>query len=148
MDADSQAIPNDSRHPDDITPATHPRDARSEEQARRVIEQYFPLFNRRDVHGLLDVVNFPHIRVSDTGTVLIPSPRHWTGDPTPLEKQWHHTALDSVTFVQSDGNKAHALVVFSRFTAEGQRYVSYATLWIVTRVEGRWGIQVRSTFAP
>ena len=128
--------------------ATHPRDPRSEEEARRVIAEYFPLFSRRDVKGLLRVVNFPHIRVTDSRTVIIPSAKEWTGDPTPLEDYWHHTALDSLTFVQSDANKVHALVVFSRFRANGQRYVSYPTLWIVTKVDGHWGIQVRSTFAP
>jgi hypothetical protein len=128
--------------------ATHPRDPRSEEEARRVIEEYFPLFSRRDIKGLLRVVNFPHVRVTDARTVIIPSAKEWTGDPTPLEDYWHHSALDSLTFVQSDPHKAHALVVFSRFRADGQRYVSYATLWIVTKVDGHWGIQVRSTFAP
>jgi hypothetical protein len=128
--------------------ASHPRNPRSEGEARRVIEEYFPLFSRRDVKGLLRVVNFPHIRVTDSATIIIPSAKEWTGDPTPLESQWHHSALDSLTFVQSDAHKAHALVVFSRFRADGQRYISYPTLWIVTNVGGHWGIQVRSTFAP
>jgi hypothetical protein len=131
-----------------VTPAAHPRDAHSEAEARRVIEAYFPLFNRRDAAGLLAVVNFPHIRVTAAGTLVIPSAREWTGDPTPLEDYWQRTELDALSFVQSDAAKAHALVVFSRFGARGERYASYPTLWIVTRVEGHWGIQVRSTFAP
>jgi hypothetical protein len=131
-----------------MMPVTHPRDPRSEEEARRVIEAYFPLFSRRDAKGLLRVVNFPHIRVTGSHTAIIPSAKEWTGDPTPLEDFWHHSALDSLTFVQSDAQKVHALVIFSRFRADGQRYVSYPTLWIVTKVGGQWGIQVRSTFAP
>jgi hypothetical protein len=127
--------------------ASHPKDSHSEDEARRVIEAYFPLFSRRDV-GLLSVVNFPHIRVTGSKTVIIPSAKEWKGDPTPLEDYWHHSALDSMTFVQSGPDKVHALVVFSRFKADGQRYVSYPTLWIVTKIDGHWGIQVRSTFAP
>jgi hypothetical protein len=38
--------------------------------------------------------------------------------------------------------KVHRLVVFSRFRADGQRYASYSTLWIVTQVDGQWGVQV------
>jgi hypothetical protein len=128
--------------------ATHPRDPRSEDEARKVIEAYFPLFSRRDVKGLLSVVNFPHIRVTGSKTVMIPSAKEWKGDPTPLEDYWHHSALDSLTFVQSGPDKVHALVVFSRYKADGQRYISYPTLWIVTKIDGHWGIQVRSTFAP
>jgi hypothetical protein len=128
--------------------ATHPRDPGSEDEARKVIEAFFPLFSRRDVRGLLSVVNFPHIRVTGSRTVIIPSANEWTGDPTPLEDDWHHTALDSLTFVQSSPDKVHALVVFSRYQANGQRYVSHPTLWIVTKIDGHWGIQIRSTFAP
>lgn len=129
-------------------PAAHPRDKRSEEEARKVIEAYFPLFSKRDAKGLLRVVNFPHIRVTNSGTLTIPSANEWKGDPTPLEKHWRESRLDSLTFVQSDATKAHALVVFSRFKSDGTRYLSYPTLWIVTKVNGHWGIQIRSTFAP
>jgi hypothetical protein len=128
--------------------AAQPRDKRSEDQARKVIEAFFPLFNRRDVKGQLSVVNFPHIRVTGSRTVIIPSANEWAGDPTPLEEYWHHSGLDSVTFAQSDAEKVHALVVFSRYKADGTKYVSYPTLWIVTKINGHWGIQVRSSFAP
>ena len=132
----------------DTLPATHPRDPRSEAEARKVIEAFFPLFSQRDAQGLLNVVNFPHIRVTGTRTLIVPSAKEWTGDPTPLEEHWHRSALDSLTFVQSDAAKAHALVVFSRYDSAGRRYISYPTLWIVTKIDGHWGIQVRSTFAP
>ncbi len=94
----------------EVAPAKHPRNERSEQQARKVIEAYFPLFSKRDVKGLLGVVNFPHVRVTDSRTVIIPSAKEWTGDPTPLEEHWSRSALDSLTFVQSDEDKVHALV--------------------------------------
>jgi len=127
-----------------------PRNADSERAARAAIEAYFPLFNARDPQALLGVINFPHIRVADGKTTIIRSAAEWTGDPTPLDpaEGWHHSALDSVEFVQSSADKAHALVVFSRFHADGTRYSSYETLWVVTRSNGKWGIQLRSTFAP
>lgn len=123
-------------------------DKHSEDAARKVVEAYFPLFSNRDADGLLSVVNFPHIRVTETGTVIIPSAKDWTGDPTPLEDDYHHTELESLTFVQSNAMKVHALVVFSRYKADGTKYISYPTLWIITKVDGHWGIQIRSSFAP
>ena len=122
----------------------------SERAARGVIEAYFPLFNSRDAQALLAVINFPHIRVSDASTTIICSAAEWTGDPTPLDpaEEWHHSGLDSVEFVQSSADKVHALVAFSRYHADGTRYSSYKTLWVVTRVHGKWGIQIRSSFAP
>ncbi len=129
-------------------PATQPRNGESEAEARKVIQAYFPLFSRHDAKGLLSVVNFPHIRVTDKGTLIIPSANEWRGDPTPLESDYHHTELESLTFVQSNAMKAHAMVVFSRYRGDGKKYVSYPTLWIVTKVNGHWGIQIRSSFAP
>jgi hypothetical protein len=130
------------------TTAKQPRNKNSEEEARKVIEAFVPLFSKHDVKGLLSVVNFPHIRVTDAGTLIIPSAKEWTGDPTPLEPYYHHTELESLTFIQSDAVKAHALVVFTRYNTDGKKYITIPTLWIVTKVNGHWGIQVRSTFAP
>ena len=129
--------------------ATHPRDPGSEDEARKVIEAFFPLFSRRAVRGLLSVVNFPRIRVTGSRTVIhTVCERVDRISHRPLEDDWHHTALDSLTFVQSSPDKVHALVVFSRYQANGQRDVSHPTLWIVTKIDGHWGIQVRSMFAP
>jgi hypothetical protein len=126
------------------------RNDQSEAEARRVIEAYFPLFNKRDASGPLEVVNFPHIRIAQGSVTVIESPEEWTGDPTPLDPKegWHRSALDSLEFIQSSHDKVHAIVVFSRHKADGSRYVTYPTLWIVTRQNGHWGIQIRSTFAP
>jgi hypothetical protein len=126
------------------------RNDQSEAEARRVIEAYFPLFNKRDTSGLLDVVNFPHIRMAQGSVTVIESAEEWTGDPTPLDPKegWHRSGLDSLEFIQSSDDKVHAIVVFSRYKADGSRYVTYPTLWIVTRLRGHWGIQIRSTFAP
>ena len=125
------------------------RNPESEAEARRAIEAYFPLFNAGHARALLAVINFPHVRVA-SGTVTIIPEAEWTGDPTPLDpgERWHHTELDSVEFFQSSADKAHARVVFSRYHADGTRYVTYEALWVVTKVRGQWGIQVRSSFAP
>ena len=126
------------------------RNDQSEAEARRVIEAYFPLFNKRDISGLLEVVNFPHIRIAKGEITIIEAPEKWGGDPTPLDPRegWHRSGLDSVEFIQSSHDKVHAIVVFSRYKEDGSRYVTYPTLWIVTKVNGHWGIQIRSTFAP
>ena len=130
------------------TTPQQPRNKQTEDEARKVIQAYFPLFSKHDAKGLLSVVNFPHIRVTDAGTLIVPTAKEWNGDPTSLEPYYHHTELQSLTFVQSNAVKAHALVVFTRYNNDGQKYVSYPTLWIVTKVNGHWGIQLRSTFAP
>ena len=39
------------------------------------------------------------------------------------------------------------LVRFTRYDERGVALASYPSLYIVTLVDGRWGVQARSTFA-
>jgi hypothetical protein len=50
--------------------------------------------------------------------------------------------------VQSSADKVHITVAFSRYHKDGTKYASYPSLYIVERVDGRWGIRARSSFAP
>ena len=45
-------------------------------------------------------------------------------------------------------DKVHFDVCFSRFKEDGTCYATHEAVWVVTRVEGHWGIQARSSFAP
>lgn len=62
---------------------------------------------------------------------------------------WARSSLDSVTMRQNDAIKVHSDVVFSRYKADGTKYATYQSLWIVTKKkDGAWGVQARSSFAP
>ena len=47
---------------------------------------------------------------------------------------------------QSGPDKVHLAINQSRRRADGTEYNSFPTLWIFTRVGGRWGVQFRSSF--
>jgi len=61
---------------------------------------------------------------------------------------WHHSEMDALEAVQSSDDKVHFLIEFSRYRSDGYRYAHYKGLWILSRVDGRWGIQARSIFPP
>jgi hypothetical protein len=52
------------------------------------------------------------------------------------------------TMRQNDATKVHFDVVFSRYKADGSKAATYQSLWIVTKKDGQWGVQARSSFAP
>jgi hypothetical protein len=52
------------------------------------------------------------------------------------------------TMRQNDAIKVHFDVAFSRYKADGAKYATYQSLWIVTKKDGQWGVQARSSFAP
>jgi hypothetical protein len=61
---------------------------------------------------------------------------------------WDHSKWDSLQIVQSSPNKVHIAVEFSRYHADGTKYASYPSLYVVEQVDGRWGVRARSSFAP
>ncbi len=60
---------------------------------------------------------------------------------------WAHSAWDYVEPIDAGADKVHFRVRFSRFRADGSKIGSYRSLYIVTRIDGRWAIQARSSWA-
>ena len=50
--------------------------------------------------------------------------------------------------VQSSADKVHFAVKFTRRDAAGNALEVHRSFYVVTNVEGRWGIQLRSSFVP
>jgi hypothetical protein len=53
-----------------------------------------------------------------------------------------------MTVVQSGDDKVHFAVTFVRFDANNKEIGRFPSLYIVTRKNGHWGVQARSSFAP
>ena len=52
---------------------------------------------------------------------------------------WHKTISKSITPVQVGDEKVHSVIRQSRQTREGIEYNGFDTLWIFTKIDGRWG---------
>ena len=117
------------------------------------IAGFMAALNAGDTGALLDLLHLPHIRISGGGVAI------WH-DREELEAtymrdfyaragaNWHHTVLDSTQVLHSSQHKVHVLIQFTRCHADGSALATYRSLWIMTEVNGRWGAQARSSFAP
>ena len=117
------------------------------------IEAFMAALNAHDDSALLDLLHIPHVRVSGGGVAI------WH-DRSELEAtylrdfyqragpDWHHTILDAADVLHSSEHKVHVLIQFTRCDAGGTAIATYRSLWIMTCVNGRWGAQARSSFAP
>jgi len=122
----------------------------SVEQAKKALEAFFLAFNARDVEGLKDSLNYPHVRLA-SGRVMIAQDRSETkGRFEELAKRegWDRSSLDKAEVVHASHDKVHFAVEFSRYKKDGAKYVTHKSLWIVTRIGDHWGVQARSSFAP
>jgi hypothetical protein len=133
-----------------VAPAGQERSAR-EIAARAPIDAFFTAFNARDNDALKKTLHYPHVRINEAGGVNVwkdASEAATNFDGLTRSEGWARSTLDSVTMRQNDAIKVHFEVVFSRYKADGTKYATYQSLWIVTQKEGRWGVQARSSFAP
>ncbi len=122
-------------------------------KAVAAIERFMAALNARNDSALLDLLHLPHVRISGAGVAI------WH-DRAALEAtylhdfyqragpDWHHTVLDSAEVLHSAERKVHALIQFTRCDADDNPIATYRSLWIMGEVDGRWGAQARSSFAP
>ncbi len=120
--------------------------------ARQVMDEFMTTFNARDEAAWAATFNYPHVRFASGQVMISPDAKAVTDrmDFAAFSKStgWDHSAWDAVEALDSGKEKVHFKVTFSRYTAENEKIATYDSLYIVTFLEGHWGIQARSSFAP
>ena len=110
------------------------------------------LYNSRDVDAWANTLLFPHVRVA-SGSVIVHETRAGFVAATDLNEfarlnNWSYSQWDDLRAIQAGPDKVHFEVRFSRFNPAGERYVSFDSLYVLQKVDGHWGIRLRSSFAP
>jgi len=123
-----------------------------EERAVETAISFMNSFNNQDNSGCSDACNFPHARVGEGGKLIVTVKPPIQNDEffewfTNIYK-WNHSCWDYRRVIQSDPNKVHLQIQFSRYRADGSKIGVFPSLWIITNQEGHWGIKMRSSFAP
>jgi hypothetical protein len=122
------------------------------ETAKRVVESYIEGFNNRDMQGMADAFNFPHVRLAKGNFVTIPDAQSLIASQQKVtamlrDEGWHHTTLETLEVVQAGPDKVHAALQFTRRKEDDSILHAFETLWIVTRnASDHWGIQFRSSY--
>ena len=119
------------------------------QKAMAVLDAYMAGLNHGDEVAVNAACNFPHVRIAG-GKVVVWQKR---GDYKLADfrsragEGWAKSRWDERTPIHVGENKVHLKVKFSRWRKDGSLIGAFETIYIVTRLEGRWGIQARSSFA-
>lgn len=120
-------------------------------EARAVMDGFMTAFNAQDAEALRTTwFHFPHVRLHSGQVTVMATPadfRSAVWGRTGQAEGWARTAWDYVEPVDSGPDKVHFRVQFTRYRADGSAIGSYRSLYIVTKLDGRWGIQARSSWA-
>jgi len=115
-------------------------------EARDAALGYMKAWNDSDVEETSSHLNYPHLFLVRGNVAEAKGP----GDLKPNfnrmqeSENWGFSTFDSLKPSIITANKVHLEVVFSRWHPDGMRYRTVPGLWLMTKVDGHWGIQLRS----
>ncbi len=116
------------------------------------LDEYMLRFNARDPEGWAATFNYPHIRIA-SGQVRI-----WQTEKEFAEYMdfdvfaqrfgWDHSHWLTRKIISASPDKVHFATTFQRFNDKNEPIATFKSLYVVTKIDGHWGTQVRSSFAP
>jgi hypothetical protein len=116
-----------------------------------VLDRFMNGLNHYDAHAMDSAMHFPHVRFAGGQIKIYPK----TGDnPMDLferlrrEDDWKYSRWVSRELVQCSDIKAHYALSYTRFRSDDSVIGVYESLYVLTKVDGSWGIQMRSSFGP
>lgn len=122
-----------------------------EREVQVVLDAYMTAFNRVDMKAWEATFHFPHYRLAGGGMSVLEAPGQQDG--TRLRERleaagWHHSAWERREIVHLAADKAHVDTRFVRYRSDGSVLAAFDSLYVVTKESGRWGVKLRSSFAP
>lgn len=117
--------------------------------AQACLDAFMVAFNARDLKAFEASFNFPHVRFASNTVRIINAgdmkPEMFT---TGSLADWDHSGWDRRAVIHAGADKVHIDTRFTRYRKDGSVIGGFDSIYIVTRLNGRWGIQGRSSFAP
>jgi hypothetical protein len=116
--------------------------------AMAVLDAHIAALNARDERALVATLHFPHFRLTGGRMKIWERPDSYLKDfYARAGEDWHHSAWDFRNVIAAGSDKVHLDVQFTRYRADNSAIGSFRSLWIVSKLDGRWAAQVRSSFA-
>lgn len=116
----------------------------------KVLDEYLEAFNTGDVKRWASVLHFPHVRIAGDRVRVWDTAEAFAkdNDMSLLAKKidWGYNKWDWRHMVQFGPGKMHFALQLSRYTVNDVLISSFESLYIITRVNDRWGVQGRSSY--
>ena len=116
--------------------------------AMAVLDSHFEALNAGDAAALADTLHFPHYRLAGTRMQVWETPDTYLRDfHARAGAGWHHSVWDFRNVIAASEDKVHFDVRFTRCRADDTPIASYRSLWVISKIGGRWAAQLRSSYA-
>ncbi len=118
--------------------------------AMAVLDGFMAAFSATDVEGIRATFSFPHVRFHSGKVTVFATATDFTLEnfrKTADAREWARSEWVERRIIHAGPDKVHVDTAFRRLRADGSEIATYRSIYIVTCVDGRWGIQGRSSFA-
>lgn len=130
---------------------TQPENEEAVAGAMAALDEFMITFNARDSQLWARSLNYPHVRFA-SGTVTVWESAEKFAQTDSFNRLaaigWDHSHWLSRNVVLVSPAKVHIATKFQRFNEKNESIGTYESLYIVTKVDGHWGTQARSSLAP
>ena len=115
------------------------------------LDRFMAALNAYDAAGMDAEMHFPHVRFAGGTISVYQAPG---SNPMDLferlrrDDDWHHSVWNERTVVQHNDTKVHMAVNYTRLRSDGSVIGVYDSLYALALKDGRWGVQLRSSFGP
>lgn len=117
-------------------------------EAKLVLDEHIKALNARDEIAIAKTLHFPHYRLSEGKMKIWETADDYFKDfKKRAGDDWGYTKWGEVTVLQDDETKVHFKVRVDRYRPDDTLLVSFYSLWIISKVDGKWAAQFRSSFA-
>ena len=121
------------------------------QESMKVLDSFMSTFNSRDMKTWSKTLNYPHVRLAG-GKVTVWSTQEEYAAEDIFERLastgWNYSEWLSREVILVSEDKVHISTVFQRYDIDHNPMKKYQSLYIVTKQNGEWGVQARSSLAP
>ena len=116
------------------------------EAASDCLDRFTAAFNASDTRAMDAELHFPHLMLSGAQRLEWAEPGQHPHDFFDKLKAsgWSRTQYEKKDAVLVSNDKVHFVATYTRRNDAGVVLSTHCNLWIATRVDGHWGIALRS----
>ena len=127
-----------------------------EQQIQQEVRAWFleleSAFNELDYGKLVAMANLPNYRLA-MGKMAVIDEAAYRDRISKMKGYlentgWAYTRYEVIDFIHTGANKVHVSTTFSRYRTDDSRIGTWTSLYILTKENGKWGLKLRSSWAP
>lgn len=131
---------------DENLPGTHSEETAA---ALRVMQIHLDGLNAHDEDLLAASLHFPHYRLVNGVLKTWESRENYFADfRKRAGEEWGYSRWGEIEVLMESPDKVHLNVRVDRYRKDDAPLASFHSLWVITKINGVWAAQLRSSFAP